>query len=258
LFSSDAGLTQLATDNVPASDVFALARPPRDQPALLAATDRGLFASKPGSGIVASASAIKALREQWSREPSPQQLVEAALAYAAIDPQATAGRRTRAGLAALLPRLRVGYQLDVGRSEDPRNYILREGEDLPPGVDTGNGVVEDGEILIAVSQSDGFRHRGTITLQWDLDRLVLNPDALRISRLRPFEQAAERRIVEHVLQAYGARRRLMTETAMRRQGRASSRALLRDQLRIDELTAELDAATDGQFFTLTSVPVSPP
>ncbi len=252
--SLDAGLTVQPVEQVPAREVLALARG-GDPEALVVATDAGVFRSEPGSGVTLSSSALQALRQLWRREPSLDATVDMALAYGGLRQDDPASMRARAGAAALLPRLDVDYDVVSGRTDRVRTFVLRVGSDLPPGYDPANDDIDlfGNTGFFVVEPAVGTTHRALITLTWDLDRIVFNRDQVAVGRGYTSWYDAERRVIDAVQEAYGARRRLMTEIAAeahaRKAGQLAAVDAARRELRKDELTALLDAATGGAFST---------
>jgi hypothetical protein len=253
ILSDDAGLTILeGADNVPAGEVFAIARAASDPAALWVATDRGLFKSVPGTGIRISDKQMDKLRSAWAQEPTIGETLQRALAYARIEPDRYESMATRARLAPLLPRLQVGYNYDNGQ-QLRTTYVLRAADALPPGADPDNDNADlFGNIgFFQLAPAVGETHTFTVLLVWELDRLILNPDELRGGARQTYRASAEHRISDHVQEAYAARRRLMTEMQLDDKKRGNTDAalkrLVQQQLRLEELTAELDAATGGAF-----------
>ena len=250
--SLDAGLTVQPVEQVPAREVLALARG-SDPEALVVATEAGVFRSEPGSGVSLSSSALTALRQLWRREPSLDATVGMALEYHGLMREEPASMRARAGAAALLPHLDVNYDVVSGRTDRVRTFVLRVGSDLPPGYDPNNDDIDlFGNVgFFVVEPAVGTTHLALVTLTWDLDRLVFNPDQVGVGRGYTAWYDAERRVVDAVQQAYGARRRLMTEIAAEAHARKAGQLAVVDaarrELRKQELTALLDAATGGGF-----------
>lgn len=254
LFSPDAGNTvEQNAEQVPAAEVLALSRPSLAGKTddLLVATDRGLFRSRPGTGVTISAGALKKLREMWSREPGLNETANVALVYNGFAHDNLYGMGTRARFAKLLPQLEASYDLAVGRIVRREDFLLRGGDELPPGVDPANDETDlFGNIgAFVIEPSEGLRHLFFVRLEWDLDAVIFNADELAVSRNLPPWYAAERRIIERVREAWSARRRLMTEIAIGEapRGADAARTAAQRQLRLEELTAQLDGATGGAF-----------
>lgn len=92
----------------------------------------------------------------------------------------------------------------------------------------------------------GVRHEFFVWLSWNLDRAWLSPWELMRSRLEPARLAAEQRILRRVRTAYTARRRLAAERQLSPDAEGPRGQALQ-QLRLEELTALLDAQTGGYF-----------
>jgi hypothetical protein len=249
LFSSNAGLTVDDAEQVPASEVFSIARG-KDVRAILVGTDRGVFRSAPGTGITVQASAIKKLREVWSREPTLERTTEQAIRASGVHLDEVSSMAARAAVAPLLPRVAMRYQYLDGRTERRQQFVLPVGE-LPPALDPDRDDVDVfGNVgFFRIQPSQGIRYVGSITLTWDLDRLILNRDEISVGRRVPGWWQRQRRVVNRVQKLYEARRRLMTEIVigpLPKGKRALDKEVAR-QLRLDEITAQLDALTAGEF-----------
>lgn len=252
LFSPDAGLTlDEGSEQVPAGEVLGFARGARPDD-LLVATDRGVFRSRPGTGVRISAKALEKLRETWRREPSLDDLAQEALAWNRLEVGVMGGMSTRAAVARWLPQLSARYVGVTGRTSRRDDFIFRGGDQLPPGLDPdndGQDLFGDVGAFLVQPPSDGLRHLALVELVWDLDKIVLSDDEVAALRQGPFWWAAERRVLDRVQSVWAARRRLMTEMALgdAPRGRHAVREQVERQLRIEELTAQLDAATGGAF-----------
>ena len=82
-------------------------------------------------------------------------------------------------------------------------------------------------------------------VEWDFSRLLFNPDTLTASRER--SRIIERRedLLTTVNKLYFARRQLQAETALK--PIEDTKRLIRTELRLASLTADLDALTGGWF-----------
>jgi hypothetical protein len=267
-FSSDAGNTvEEGAEQVPAAEVMAIARPSptasstasntaNKSDAIVVATDRGVFRSMPGTGVTITSSALKKLREQWSKELGLDETARIALEYGRLVNADLYGMRSRAALANLLPVMTAGFTATVGRIVRREDFVLRI-DDLPPGVDPDNDETDlFGNIgAFIVQPSDGAQQIFFVTLVWNLDKVIFNPDEAAVGRAVPAWYAAERRVIERVREAWSARRRLMAEMTIGDAPRGDDAAIkhARNLLRLEELTAELDGITGGAFSNPTSV-----
>ncbi len=251
MLSKDAGLSVVdRLDNVPSTNVVGFARPSKDADALLVATDRGLFRSMPGSGVVIKPSGLAALRAKWATEPSLPEVVLAALRFASMDAEAFVGLRTRARWSKVLPQLRTLASVQYG-TQTTAQYIVRAADNLPPGVDptTDNTDIYGNATFSVVTPSQGLDVFAYATLTWDLDQIVLNANELTLAGDNTAYVDGQRRIINRVRELFVSRRRAMAELAstQRSADRKGTRKRVGDALKIDELTAELDAATGGMF-----------
>lgn len=251
LFSPDAGLTlDEGAEQVPAGEVLAFARGAKPDD-LLVATDRGVFRSVAGTGVRMSAKALQKLREIWRREPSLDDIAAEALAWNRLEVDVMGGMSLRAGLARWLPQLRARYNAGTARIQRDI-FILRAGDQLPPGLDPDNDdsdlFGDFGAFLVQAPQAP-IAHTLWVELAWDLDKIILSDGEVAALRQGPRWWAAERRVLDRVQSVWAARRRLMTEMALGdgARGRSAARDDVYRQLRIEELTAQLDAATGGVF-----------
>jgi hypothetical protein len=140
-----------------------------------------------------------------------------AVARALVEPERARSYVARAGHAAWLPELRVLMNRRLGRSESL---------DVPSG-----GSVAAGPLGLDTANDVRYEARAT----WDLSKLVFSTEeiaavtaALRMADLRREVESLANRL-------YFERRRLKMEP------------VLRAQLRVEELEAELDAMSGGAF-----------
>lgn len=157
------------------------------------------------------------------------------LAHASPERLQAALRRTRR--AAALPTVWVGYRLTNDRDQDLR-YVAADGV-----------TDQHDDHLLGLPEEEAFGRQGQLTLQarWDLDELLVSPEHLRM--LDEAGDATKRRqeVLVEVNRLYFERRRLQVTELLEPTPDTASRA--RRALRIAELTANLDALTDGRFST---------
>ncbi|MBU4457212.1 MAG: hypothetical protein KJ902_00555, partial [Candidatus Omnitrophica bacterium] len=159
---------------------------------------------------------------QFAHEPSIRDVQEAAIDYAEVHPDKIKKWREDARRKALLPDVSLGldryvidlYHWDAGQNPD----VLQKGDDV-------------------VSWD--------VTMSWDLGDLIWSSDQTSIdTRSRLMVQLRDD-ILDEITRTYFERRRLQIES------RLSPSHELKDsigqELRIQELTADLDALTGGYF-----------
>ncbi len=178
-----------------------------------------------GSGA-GSRSAVdtQAILQRFASEPSVRAVQVAAARYAEVHPELIASWRTRARLAALGPRLRAEY---------------RYAGALDTRLHTGGGTPDYQQEVIEA------QNEPLVGAEWDLDRLVFNPDELRVADETTQLVRLRQTMLETVTRLYFARRRQQVELALAPSRDGAHR--LRAELEIEELTADLDALTGGFF-----------
>lgn len=164
---------------------------------------------------------------QFDKEPSVVQVQQAAASYARVNPDAYDSWLSAAQLSNLLPRRvqgRVRSTTDDGRDLRTTSSASGSISDL---------VTEDEELQLE------------IRLEWDLTRVVFNRDG--IAAARQIERIVNQRedILTTVNKLYFARRQLQVEIAL--EPPTTVDRAVKTQLRIQGLTADLDALTGGWF-----------
>jgi len=167
------------------------------------------------------------LLAKFDFEPSVVEVQRAAAKYARVNPEAYASWVSEAHLANLLPRrLYARLRSTSGDDKDVRT------------TSSGTGSLSD-----LVSTDDELQLE--VRAEWDLTRLVFNRDG--IAATRQIERLVNQRedILTTVNKLFYARRQLQVEMEMTPPNTVDK--ALRQQLRIDGLTADLDALTGGWF-----------
>jgi len=157
-------------------------------------------------------------------EPTIQETQKATLSFFRIDPGTVASMRRRAALKAVLPNLTVKGRINSSTIDLNTTDILIS-RDEASIVDLGTGSVQ--EVEIAGS--------------WDLSRLVFNSEVLDVSSLVVLQES----ILKEVTRIYYTRRRL--QVALILDPPSDPATLISKEMRIEELTATLDAVTGGIF-----------
>ena len=162
----------------------------------------------------------------FAHEPSVLEVQKAAAKYAEVAPEVYASWRGQTEWANLLPE-RVNGEF---------YYLDRDEKD----VRTTQSTQSQAET---VSLDDHVRYKAVV--EWDFTRLLFNPDTLTASRER--SRIIERRedLLTTVNKLYFARRQLQAETALK--PIEDTKRLIRTELRLASLTADLDALTGGWF-----------
>lgn len=172
----------------------------------------------------ASPAAVKKLLSRYKEEPSVRGVQEAAMRYAEVHPELIQSWRTRSRLAALGPQIRGEYRYVY--SIDQRG---REGGGTAP----------------TLQDDEGYEHRPTARAQWDLDRLIFNPDELRVSNEIVDLVRLRESVLDQVTKIYFERRRLQVDLDLTPPKDIAGR--VRKELRLQELVADMDSLTGGYF-----------
>jgi hypothetical protein len=158
---------------------------------------------------------------RFSHEPGVAKLQRAASRLASLEPERLRSWMRRARGAAALPVLRAR----VGRGGG--------------GVAITHGL--DGIDRFSTVDSDTWRFEVEAT--WSLDRLVFDPEEVRVTRESQRVASRREQLLTEVAQLYYARRRLQIDQLLDPSARAD--VALDRALGIDELTAVLDGLTGG-------------
>jgi hypothetical protein len=166
----------------------------------------------------------RALKQLKKVEPSIREVQKSALEFFKIDFDTVQSMRTRAGWKSLLPTVGGKYrrndtEVDLGKW-DFINY-----PDRKAGRDFAGLFVNEFEV----------------SSSWDLSRLVFNPEVLDVASLVVLQEA----ILKEVTRIYFTRRRLQVDLLLTPPADEATR--LSKELRVEELTATLDAMTGGLF-----------
>ena len=181
-----------------------------------AATDRGVFYLSGGQALSPFPS-----EDRFGDEPTIQQVHRWAVDYAEVSPDKIKNWRALAGKRALLPDLSVG--MDRG-----------DGEVFHWDTGTSPDTLLKGRDFLSWD----------VSLSWDLGDLVWSTDQTTIDSRSKLMVELREDVLDQVTRLYFERRRLQAELAA---DALEPAAEFDKQLRVDELTALLDAFTGGKF-----------
>lgn len=187
----------------------------------------GAFACLLGP-FAARADQVDQVLDRFKNEPTVREVQEAAMKYAAVNPERLQAQFGAAKTSKLLPRTRVR----VDRSfDDDRDININVDGERSVGIDTD----DDTDI--------------SVQAEWRLDELLMGSDKIRI--IRENSRLVELRddLLDEVTKLYFDRRRLQVRLLLRPSSDTQKR--VEDELRLQELTAQIDALTGG-FLTAKS------
>lgn len=158
------------------------------------------------------------------REPSLRDLERAALRLADADVEGADGWMGSANWSTVLPVVKVVFERDLERDESLDRY-----QDEPDrwGADTDRDL--------------GFQ----VSAQWNLPELIFNPDEVRIYSALANRASRREALLTTLVSYYFERRRLQLAELLE-PAPDVARALER-RMRIEELTAVIDALTGGRL-----------
>ncbi len=171
----------------------------------------------------------RALLGRFENEPDVNRVQRAAMDYATMHPEVFESMRSRSRLAALLPevKIKVLKQLD----EDSRSVTNFTEESRPRDV--------------SATETNGDELQLTGEAKWKLGDVVFNARETAVVRESRQTAKERQRLLQTVTQLYFERRRAQLELLTAPPADPASRALA--ELKIGELTSELDALTGGSF-----------
>ena len=206
---------------LPVSDIRFLAFDNQDN--LYAATDKGLFRTRE----INLSSNLKENPPYFKNEPTIQELHQAAIRYAqVVDPRRIENLRREARVKAILPELSVGidrhttdlWHWEGGSTTKADDDILRKGHDSV-----------EWDVSLTWSLSD---------LIWSEQQRLIDGQVRLMVELR-------NDILDEVNKIYFERRRVKIELA--NLSYQDERKLWEKKIKLEELTASLDALTGGYF-----------
>lgn len=165
-------------------------------------------------------------------EPTIQEVHRAALRFYNAEPKTIEAMRSRANWKYILPDVNVRY-----RQSD--NGVFIDKLDFLQGEPTQN-------YAIGKDQSEGDVKEFQVSGTWSLSRLMFNPEVLDVSSLAGLQEG----VLKEVTRIYYTRRRLQIDLIISNPRDPATR--LSKELRIEQLTATLDALTQNLFSKSTA------
>ena len=186
--------------------------------------------------VAASAQTPQEIMAKFDHEPSIEQTLDAAIAYAGLDSDRLESLYTRAGAAKALPKV-LSYEMtyrdqDRDRPQDVFTFKDPKSEDWT-----------ERKLTDYQEDTDYIQHK--VKAQWDLSGVVYNSDQLRVVSLMNSSVKNRDAILKAVTKTYYARRKAQIDMLLNPPSDISEK--LEGDLRIQEMTATLDAMTGGWF-----------
>jgi len=162
--------------------------------------------------------------ERFVNEPTIKEVQREAISYAEVHPKKIAGWRKRANICAILPRVSLG--LDRTGSDTYEIYTSSSNQYAVQG---------------PRKKTDGW----DITLTWDLTDLIWNGNQTLIDVRSRLMVKLRNEILDKVTRYYFERKKLQVELLQLPQD--DKRSTFEKELRVAELTANIDLLTGGFF-----------
>ncbi len=189
---------------------------------------------------------VEEVLAQFKGEPGVQQLQQWIMAYTSTNPEVVQRWLAASKNFALLPQLQVEVKVKDGWDQDWQ-YYPADGI-----IDT----VEDADSVFDVLDDAGRDRDVTYTARavWDLDKLVMSSERIRVINEAQDIVKLRDNILSDATSIYFDRRQLQVEMLL--SPKSDLKGRMKDQLKLMELTAQLDALSGGQFSA--SLPAVPP
>lgn len=168
----------------------------------------------------------EAVLANFQSEPTVNEVQGMVLEYSKTDSHYVEGWLAASKSAALLPELKVQYSYDNSYGEDFDYTDGTAGSELlsGSGIDLGNTV--------------------TAYAKWTLSDLVMSSERIRVISETQDVVKLRDKILDEATRLYFDRRRLQVDMLMTN---ADMKTQLKNEIRLQELTAQLDAVTGGRF-----------
>jgi hypothetical protein len=185
---------------------------------------RPAAAAEPAEKQARKRALLGRLHEIIKREPTVQEVQRAALAHYQLEPERIRSMSTAARLKGLFPEVDAGFDSTVGHNFSDMQDALYP-------------TLPFKERQAASNDQTVWHVRGV----WDLSRVVFNPEQLDIKTLGSLQES----LIREVTTMYFSRRRVLAGLILSPPD--DDEDLYYEQLRLDEMTATIDAFTGGKF-----------
>jgi hypothetical protein len=179
-------------------------------------------------GVPPPTNRAAAIMARFANEPTAQELQDAALRFFRVHPEKIDSLRTSAEYKSLLPYVTASFYQDFDRANRDLDNFARRTDGAFSGFFFSEEELRRGEGL-------GYR----VAAEWNLPRLVFNPEVLDVASLVGIQDG----VLKEVTTMYYARRRMQVSMVL--DPPADEATLIASQLRLEELTAIIDAMTGG-------------
>ena len=167
---------------------------------------------------------------EFRKEPDISAVQAMTLAYTRSNPELVDGWLQASRTTYLLPKLGLQYE---------KKLTLNTGYDYIADPETGDLVDEKDD---ADTDNDD---KYVVKMEWRLDKLIMSSERIRVINEAQDIVKLRDKVLDEVTRLYFDRRRLQVDLLLNPP--ADMKKLIDDELRLQELTANIDALTGGQF-----------
>jgi len=185
---------------------------------------RAAPADKPADKPAGKRAQFAQLQQVMKKEPGIREVQRATLAYYQLEPERIRAMSTAARIKGLFPEIDAGVDSLLGH-----NFSSTQ-DALFPTFDFKERQAASNDQFI-------WRVRGV----WDLSRLVFNPEQLDVKTLNSLQET----LIREVTVMYFSRRRVLANLILSPPEDDEDRFF--EELRLEEMTATIDAFTGGKF-----------
>lgn len=197
-------------------------------------------------------STVEDVLGSFDHEPKVEEVQRWASEYAKVQPELVDRWLASSRGFAALPQVRVSYGVDDAYDND-FNYYDEFG--LPPTRQLTQAELEAGEAQTGASV--GQRRGFDVVATWNLDQIVMSSEQIRVINEAQDIVKLREKVLGEVTRLYFERRRLQVDVLLN--PKVDLAGQVKDELRLRELTANLDAYTGGRFSAaLAGQPVGRP
>jgi len=200
------------------------------------ATEDGVFFIKDVKALSSTSPIVSIsyseIEKHFSSEPSVREAQKLAIKYAEVSPDKIKNWRRLAQKRAWLPNISVGVDSDWDRSVSDSVY---------------GSYTSGGQYFIAPDDKTSGQDFGwDVSLSWDLSDLVWSTDQTTIDSRSKMMVELREDILDQITRLYFERRRIQVELLAMATS-LESQIVIDKRMRIEELTALIDALTGGEF-----------
>jgi len=172
---------------------------------------------------------------EFDSEPSIQQVQDWASDYAKLSPSNVDRWLAASKSFAALPQLTVEYRVKDDWNQD-FDYVNADGVEPLPNEDT---------TALLTDADQGQDATYYVRARWDLDQLVMSSERIRVINEAQDIAKLRDKVLSEITRLYFERRRVQVEMLL--SPKRDTMGQVKQQLRLMELTASVDALTGGSF-----------